>query len=101
MQLLTTMQRILNTTSSTLCVRRLKSHQAHSLCLKSLSNIEDQVKFVAENAIQFMQLLTWFESRQVLIHKAFNKLIDLIQDMASQQLSDWQTENSCRQEVFQ
>ena len=36
------------------------------------------MKFIAEKATKIVELLTWFESQDVLIHQAYNRVLDLI-----------------------
>lgn len=40
--------------------------------------IKVDVLFIALNSVQLMSLLTWFESRHVTIHQAYNKVTDLL-----------------------
>lgn len=43
--------------------------------------IKADVRFIAMNTSKLMNLLTWFESRHVLIHLAYNKIMDLMAGM--------------------
>jgi len=50
--------------------------------LKNLPTDDEQliseVTFIAESTQKLVELLTWFESRHVLIHMAHNRLMDLL-----------------------
>lgn len=58
------------------------SHSTNAL--EELSNlikhpeIIHDIKFIAENAKKITELLTWFEGRQVNVHKAYNRVMDLL-----------------------
>jgi hypothetical protein len=58
------------------------SHSTNALdelsrLLKNQDVIRD-VKFIAENTKAIIDLLTWFEGRQVNVHKAYNRVMDLL-----------------------
>uniref|UniRef100_H3B847 DUF659 domain-containing protein n=1 Tax=Latimeria chalumnae TaxID=7897 RepID=H3B847_LATCH len=42
------------------------------------AQLNEEVQFVAKNATGLMDLITWFESRYVTIHEAYNKVMDVL-----------------------
>lgn len=41
-------------------------------------HLNEEVQFISKNATNLIDLITWFESRRVLIHKAYNRVMDLL-----------------------
>ncbi|XP_067875707.1 uncharacterized protein [Heterodontus francisci] len=67
------------------------------------AQLNEEVQFVAKNVTQLMDLITWFESRHVTIHKAYNKVMDVLfwaEAQSNQQHSDETELNACAQQVF-
>ncbi len=46
--------------------------------LLSDPQLTSDVKFIANSASMLVELLTWFKTRDVLVHKAYNRVHDLL-----------------------
>uniref|UniRef100_H3A8A2 HAT C-terminal dimerisation domain-containing protein n=1 Tax=Latimeria chalumnae TaxID=7897 RepID=H3A8A2_LATCH len=63
----------------------------------------NDVQFVAKNATGLMDLITWFESRYVTIHEAYNKVMDVMywaEAQSNENHSDNTELNARAQQVF-
>lgn len=40
--------------------------------------VKNDIKFIAKNCENIVGLLTWFEGRQMIIHEAYNRIMDLL-----------------------
>uniref|UniRef100_H3BCP4 HAT C-terminal dimerisation domain-containing protein n=1 Tax=Latimeria chalumnae TaxID=7897 RepID=H3BCP4_LATCH len=82
---------------------------AHIISLVNISTLlndaqlNDEVQFVAKNAAGLMDLITWFESRYVTIHEAYNKVMDVLcwaEAQSNENHSDDTELNARAQQVF-
>ncbi|XP_067881356.1 uncharacterized protein [Heterodontus francisci] len=67
------------------------------------AQLNEEVQFVAKNATRFLDIITWFESRHITIHKAYNKVMDVLfwaEAESNEQHSDDAELNACAQRVF-
>ena len=64
--------------------------------LLSDDQIIAEVQFVADSSVPLVKLLTWFESRRVTIHLAYNRVMDLLAVFSAKSedvgLPEWQRE---------
>ncbi|XP_067868695.1 uncharacterized protein [Heterodontus francisci] len=76
---------------------------ADILTLLNDAQLNEEVQFVAKNATRLLDLITWFESRYVTIHKAYNKVMDVLfwaEAQSNEHHSDNAELNACAQQVF-